>query len=78
MRREVSADKKDKELFDRIALRYSLKDQVPSCVIARRFVISQAVSPVFIKQGKADHTILDIACGVGANAEYLQGKYERY
>jgi SAM-dependent methyltransferase len=68
---------KDQALFDTIADQYAQKDIVPSSAIARQGQLLAALQPL-LNQSTHLGTIIDIGCGVGAPAQYLQGLYERY
>lgn len=67
----------DRDLFNRIAARYSLKDIVKSTSACRRYQLLFAIKPVKEKKNN-DNIIVDIACGAGAPAKYLRGFYGRY
>ena len=77
MKPKNAIESKDKALFDRIAKKYASKDEVRSCSIPREFILKQAMAPL-LKEGRRDHVIVDIACGIGAPAGYLKGKYRKY
>lgn len=66
----------DKALFDRIASQYARKDSIPSSREARAHQLEVAVAPIL--NGAKIDTIVEIACGIGAAAQYLEGRYERY
>lgn len=66
----------DKALFDRIAKTYARKDIIPSSRDARRYLLECGVNALL--QEKKIDTLTEIACGVGASAEYLKGRYARY
>jgi SAM-dependent methyltransferase len=72
-----NVEKKDKELFDRIAREYARKDITPSSSCARRFQLLSAVNP-FLSAVSKTGILLEAACGIGASAEYLKGRYDRY
>ena len=74
---EDDIERKDRELFDRIAGNFASKDSVKSSSLARRYQILFAVQPILEKLGP-DISIIDIACGVGAPAKYLLGSYKSY
>jgi SAM-dependent methyltransferase len=67
----------DRELFDRIAANYARKDTVGSTSHARQYQLICAVAPVLKEQGKV-RLLFEMACGVGASAKYLRGRYDRY
>lgn len=66
---------KDRQLFDRIASQYSKKDQITSCSEARRNQLETGMRPIL---GKKIPMLLEIGCGIGAAAEYLEGAYDAY
>lgn len=74
---ENDIERKDRELFDRIATDFASKDSAKSSSLARRYQILFAVQPILEKLGP-DISIIDIACGVGAPAKYLLGSYRNY
>ncbi len=73
----LSREERDQALYDSIAARYCRKDVVPSSSLARRdklfFSLERALGP-----GRSLGTLVEIGCGVGAAATYLQGRYDRY
>jgi len=73
----LGREQADRELFDRIAGRYATKDIVLSSSLARQYQLLTAMRPV-LDQAPNLGTILDVGCGVGAPARYLDGHYERY
>lgn len=68
---------RDRRLFDSIAAEYARKDRVPSSSIARKYQLLCALKPL-IESRKNLGTIIEIACGIGAPASYLDGMYDRY
>jgi len=70
-------EKKDQALFDDIASKFAEKDRIKSTSIARRYQLMFAVSPILKRLVTVD-TIVDVACGVGAPAVYLDGLYKTY
>jgi SAM-dependent methyltransferase len=70
---------RDQELFDRIGEKYAAKDSYPPASRARRFQVETLMQRVGRQCGKSRFGhILDIGCGVGANALYLEKHYDRY
>ena len=67
--------RKDRELFNRIAEKYCRKDLAASSSVARRHRLIQSISVV---PGNASKTILEVGCGAGFSAAYLQGHYETF
>ena len=67
----------DQELFDGIADSYARKDVIASTRLARAAIIRRAVRPVLDEAGTLG-TVVDVGCGVGAQALHLRGTFERY
>jgi len=70
-------EQRDRILFDRIARDYARKDIIASSRIARKQLVLDAVRPLLSGVNSLG-VILDIGCGVGAPARYLEGCYDRY
>lgn len=66
----------DRVLFNRIAAKYARKDRVLSTRAARSYQLDAGVAPVL--RDKKIGTVVEIACGIGASAQYLGSRYERY
>jgi SAM-dependent methyltransferase len=64
----------DRALFDRIARDYVRKDLTPSCRIAREQRLRQTLKPIGARVGH----MLEVGCGGGFAASYLDGLYESY
>lgn len=73
----MTREKRDLELFDKIACKYAKKDATTSSSIARRSQILSALTLILYHKPNLG-TIVDIGCGIGAAAKYLDGHYERY
>jgi SAM-dependent methyltransferase len=73
----MSRQARDAQLFDAAAERYSRKDVVRSSSIARKAQLLHAVSPLLARSPGLG-AIIEVGCGIGAAATYLQGHYERY
>ena len=73
----LSHELSDRELFDRIADQYSLKDVILSTQISRRSIVCRALKPIVETEGKIG-TLVDVGCGIGAQAKYLDGSFEKY
>lgn len=67
----------DEALFNRIALRYARKDTVASSMIPRKGLLQEAIGPLSRRLGSLG-TVLDVGCGTGAPARYLQYQYTHY
>jgi len=66
---------KDRELFNRIADKYCKKDLAGSSSVARRHRLIESIAVV---PGNEPKTILEVGCGAGFSAAYLDGKYEKF
>ena len=64
----------DRALFDRIARDYVRKDLTESCRIAREQRLRQTLRPIGANVGH----LLEVGCGGGFAARYLDGLYETY
>jgi 2-polyprenyl-3-methyl-5-hydroxy-6-metoxy-1,4-benzoquinol methylase len=64
----------DRALFDRIADHYVRKDLVESSRVARELRLRQTLRPVGARVGH----VLEVGCGGGFSARYLDGAYETY
>lgn len=73
----MTREKRDLKLFDKIAYKYAKKDATTSSSIARRSQILSALTLILYDKPNLG-TIVDIGCGIGAAAKYLDGHYERY
>lgn len=76
-RARTDVELEDRALFDRIARRYARKDSVPSSRIAREYQLLATVGSA-IEMAAPVGRVLEIACGIGASARYLQGRYRHY
>jgi SAM-dependent methyltransferase len=65
----------DRRHFDSIAARYAAKDRAPSSQIARRHRLERTIATVPLE---GFERVLEIGCGAGFAARYLQGRFERY
>jgi len=72
----MDRQQKDTELFDGIAHNYVKKDVIVSSSIARKFILLEAMRPA-LAAGNIG-TVVEIGCGTGASARYLDGYYEKY
>ncbi|MBI5936189.1 MAG: class I SAM-dependent methyltransferase [Chloroflexi bacterium] len=73
----MTREHEDRLLFDRIAQKYARKDVAISSALARK---DQLLTAMRQAEGEAAAwgTIVDVGCGVGAPAQYLQGRYQKY
>lgn len=67
----------DRVLFNHIAERYAAKDLVASSSVARKSQLLSALRPL-LDEAVSLGTLVEIGCGVGAPAKYLDGHYQRY
>ena len=67
-------EKKDKELFDRIAKRYAKKDQINYCRVARKLRLESTLRNTL----KPIESILEIGCGCGYTVDYLSNQINRF
>lgn len=65
----------DRALFDRIAEQYCRKDLLPASRAARRQRLFQTLSAVPLP---TTATVLEVGCGAGFSAEYLQARIGGY
>jgi SAM-dependent methyltransferase len=73
----MNREQRDQALFDKIAPYYARKDTVLSSSLARKSQLFAALQSVLRHCSHFD-TVVDVGCGVGAAARYLDGLYERY
>ncbi|HUU27574.1 MAG TPA: class I SAM-dependent methyltransferase [archaeon] len=73
----MSVELRDRDLFNIIVGKYARKDLVESSSLARKYRLMAAIGPVLEKLGNLG-TIIDIGCGIGSSAKYLEGLYEHY
>ena len=71
---ESKTEEADRALFDRIARDYVRKDLTASCRIAREQRLRQTLAPIGARVGH----LLEVGCGGGFAARYLDGLYETY
>ena len=73
----LSHELSDRTLFDRIADQYSLKDLISSTQRSRRAIVCRALAPILGAEGTIG-TLVEIGCGIGAQAKYLDGMFSKY
>jgi SAM-dependent methyltransferase len=71
---DAKAEEADRALFDRIAHDYVRKDLTECCRIARELRLKQTLKPVGSRVGN----VLEVGCGGGFSARYLDGLYDTY
>ena len=65
----------DRQLFNDIAEHYCGKDRTESSRVARRHRLRQTLELVPLDNAR---TVLEVGCGAGFSADYLEGRYERF
>jgi len=68
---------RDKQLFDSIATNYARKDTIISSMQARRAQLYVALDSILQKKDSLG-TIVEIGCGIGASAKYLEPHYDHF
>ena len=71
----VERSARDRELFDRVARDYARKDLLPAMRVARKRR-TRATWPA--NQIEPVGAVLDVGCGAGFAAQYLDGSYQAY
>ena len=74
-RASSTREERDSTLFDRIAEAYSRKDLMPASRLARRMRQERTLRIVPLRR---TDRILDIGCGAGFGAAYLDGRFGSY
>ncbi|MFI4912966.1 MAG: class I SAM-dependent DNA methyltransferase [Sedimentisphaeraceae bacterium JB056] len=72
----MNVTQRDKTLFDNIAKKYGIKDIVYSSKYPRKAQVISVCRKVF--QERNNLNILEIGCGIGAPASYLNGYFDQY
>jgi len=72
---ESVLEKKDRELFDDIAEKYCRKDMIASSRIPRKHRLLRTLAAIPLLPG---FTVLEVGCGCGYSAAYLEGLYTEY
>lgn len=69
----------DKSLFNKIAKEYFYKDVYTVSSKARKFQLKSLID-LYLQNGGGDKlgNILELGCGVGASARYLEGQFSSY
>jgi SAM-dependent methyltransferase len=70
-------ERQDQVLFDQIARHYAKKDIVLSSSLARRDQLMSAIRPLLDALPNLG-AVVEIGCGVGAPAKYLEPYYDHY
>ena len=69
---------RDRALWDRVATDYCRKDLRRSSRVARRLRTRQTIAALPLGLAEGLPRVLEIGCGAGFGAEYLQGMYSDY
>jgi 2-polyprenyl-3-methyl-5-hydroxy-6-metoxy-1,4-benzoquinol methylase len=72
---EQGRARRDRELFDAIALKYAKKDIYPPSRRARALRFVQTLNKLHLNN---QSDILEVGCGAGFASEYLRGRYRNY
>lgn len=72
----MNREERDQALYDAFARQHARKDRLPASSTARRSQLLSALGPVLSHSHLG--TVVEIGCGVGAPAHYLQGLYDHY
>lgn len=68
-------ERRDKKLFDAISESYASKDTLPAQKIARIQRFEQTIRHLHLD---STENVLEIGCGAGFSARYLQGRFRRF
>jgi len=71
---QIKIEEADRRLFDNIAAGYVRKDLTPYCRIARKLRLDRTLKHL----PKPIRGILEVGCGAGFAADYLQGAYQSF
>ncbi|MGH7628532.1 MAG: class I SAM-dependent methyltransferase [Gemmatimonadales bacterium] len=74
-RGESARERRDRELFDRVAADHCAKDLHPTARVARKHRLEQTLRAVPVPPGAR---LLEVGCGAGFSAEYLRGRRIRF
>lgn len=73
----MDREARDKELYDANSYKCAMLDITPSSIIARKAQLFLAIKPLLDKSQSLG-VIVDVGCGVGSPAKYLNGLYTKY
>lgn len=68
-------EQRDQDLFNRIAGKYARKDLLPAHSLARAHRLRQTMKTI---PRDKPLSMLEVGCGAGFSAAYLQGSYEKF
>lgn len=72
-----SIGKLEKEHYDTYAEHKTLRDTIKSSRLPRCAITRQAIKPILRKNSSLG-VVVDIGCGIGPSAQYLNGYYTKY
>ncbi|OGQ16973.1 MAG: hypothetical protein A3B70_01705 [Deltaproteobacteria bacterium RIFCSPHIGHO2_02_FULL_40_11] len=75
--KSIEREQSDQKLFDQIAHTYAKKDICPSTALIRKYQIEFALKN-FLPKNHLIQYFLECACGIGATAKYLEGRFQNY
>ena len=75
MKKSVDKENSEKLHYNNFADHKTLRDTYLPSKLCRRDIIRNAFNKNFLTK---KYVILDIGCGIGANAVYLKDKYSKY
>lgn len=71
-------ERAEEQHYDTFAEHKTRRDVIASSRIPRRDIVLRAVRPVLRERGGSLGCIVDVGCGIGASAVYLDGHFDRY
>ena len=74
---DTSVEVLEEKHYDTFAEHKTRRDVIESCRIPRQDIVLRAVDPVLNARGSLG-CLVDVGCGIGASAIYLNGNFERY
>ena len=74
-RSALTHTQRDKALFDHISTSYAAKDQNPPARVARAYRLWETVREM---EPTPEDRILEVGCGAGFSADYLDGRFKQY
>lgn len=77
-REKVDIEVNDKLLYEEIAEYYSTKDLNKYAKVARNLRLTQTLAKSTISSSTDNLSFLELGCGAGFSAKYLNGKYRKF
>lgn len=71
-------EQSEKTIFNTIAKEYGGKDSILSSQQVRVYQLNFVLKPLLKKTENNLGVLIDVACGIGAPARFLNGKYQKY